>query len=229
VTFQRARSDEQREVRRRAILDAAAAMLDDMPVSEVSLNELSRRVGLAKSNVLRYFESREAVLLELLDRASREWVAEVSDELSAGIDPQRPARERGDQLAAIFSRSLARHTVLCDLLSAQAGVLEHNVSVDVVVRYKRSGYDSLTTLAEVVRRHVPELGEGAWTVCLMAIVLAGALWTHCRPSPSTLAAYQADPALAKLRLDLPTALESAVATLITGTLARSGWRPVAPA
>jgi len=99
------------------------------------------------------------------------------------------------------------------------------VSVEVVVRYKRSGYDSLATLADVVRRHVPELGEGAWTVCLMAMVIAGALWTHGRPSPSTLAAYQADPSLADLRLDLPTALESALATLIAGTLARSGRRP----
>ncbi|MEU6392218.1 hypothetical protein [Streptomyces sp. NPDC046939] len=34
-----------------------------MPVAKVSLNGLSRRVGLAKSNVLRYFESREAILL----------------------------------------------------------------------------------------------------------------------------------------------------------------------
>ena len=52
-TFQRARNEEQREIRRRAILETAAAMLDEMPVAEVSLNELSRRVGLAKSNVLR--------------------------------------------------------------------------------------------------------------------------------------------------------------------------------
>ena len=63
TTFQRARSDEQRAIRRQTILDTAAAMLEDMPVSELSLNELSRRVGLAKSNVLRYFDSREAVLL----------------------------------------------------------------------------------------------------------------------------------------------------------------------
>lgn len=60
MTFQRARSEEQREGRRRAILDTAAAMLTEMPVADLSLNELSRRVGLAKSNVLRYFESREA-------------------------------------------------------------------------------------------------------------------------------------------------------------------------
>ncbi|ATB39811.1 TetR family transcriptional regulator [Cystobacter fuscus] len=50
--FLRARSEEQREVRRRAILDTAAAMLEQMPVAEVGLNELARRVGLAKSNVL---------------------------------------------------------------------------------------------------------------------------------------------------------------------------------
>src|SRR5690242_14026660 len=119
VTFQRARSAEQREIRRQAILDTAAAMLDEMPVAEVSLNELSRRVGLAKSNVLRYFESREAVLLELLARALRTWLAELSDELTASVDPRLPARERGDQLAAVLSRSLARHTVLCDLVNAQ--------------------------------------------------------------------------------------------------------------
>ena len=69
TTFQRARSDEQRALRSQAILDTAAAMLQEMPVADISLNELSRRVGLAKSNVLRYFDSREAVLLELLARS----------------------------------------------------------------------------------------------------------------------------------------------------------------
>ena len=43
VSFQRARSDEQREIRRRVILDTATAMLDEMPMAEVTLNELSRR------------------------------------------------------------------------------------------------------------------------------------------------------------------------------------------
>jgi AcrR family transcriptional regulator len=221
MTFQRARSAQQREERRRTILDTALAMLGEMPVAEVSLNELSRRVGLAKSNVLRYFESREAVLLELLEQAMRSWLAEVADELAAGVDPDRPARDRGDRFAAVVARSLARRTVLCDLISAQAGVLEHNVSVDVVLRYKRSARDALASMVEVVRRHVPELGEGAWRVCLMGMILAGALWPHARPSASTLAAYEADPTLADLRLDLSTAVEDTLATLIAGTLARS--------
>jgi len=129
VTFQRARSEEQREIRRRAILDTAAAMLDEMPVAEVSLNELSRRVGLAKSNVLRYFESREAVLLELLDRFLGSWLAELADALGAGIEAHAAPEVRAGQLAEILSQSLAGRVVLCDLFGAQGGVLEPTVSV----------------------------------------------------------------------------------------------------
>src|SRR5450631_3457926 len=119
TTFQRARSEEQREVRRRAILDAAAAMLAEMPVAQVTLNELSRRVGLAKSNVLRYFESREAVLLELLDSAWQEWLAQLEGDLPAAVDAGASPVGRGDQLAAALASSLAARPVLCDLLSAQ--------------------------------------------------------------------------------------------------------------
>jgi AcrR family transcriptional regulator len=221
MTFQRARSEEQREIRRQAILDTAAAMLDEMPVAEVGLNELSRRVGLAKSNVLRYFESREDVLLELLERSFRTWLAEVSDELAAGADPRLPVRERSDRLAAVLSRSLARHTVLCDLVNAQAGVLEHNVSVEVVLRFKRSALDSLGVMADLVRRHVPELGNAARTVCMATVILAGALSAYCRPSASAIAAVELDPTLVEFHLELATALESAVATQIAGTLARA--------
>src|SRR3954466_16023052 len=134
MTFQRARSAEQREERRRTILDTAAAMLQEMPVADVSLNELSRRVGLAKSNVLRYFDSREAVLLELLARASREWLSHLATELPSVVRSRAAFGRRAEQLATAISASLAERPVLCDLMSAQAAVLEHNVSVEAVTR-----------------------------------------------------------------------------------------------
>jgi AcrR family transcriptional regulator len=192
-----------------------------MPAGELTLNELSRRVGLAKSNVLRYFESREAVLLELLDHAIGHWVAEVTVELAGVAEAGRPLAQRGDRLAAVLSASLSRHRQLCDLINAQPGVLEHNASVEVVLRLKRSARDNLNAVAEAARTLLPELGPGAESVCVMAVVLAGALWAHSRCSASALEAYRIDPELAGLRLELPATLEATLATLITGTLARS--------
>jgi AcrR family transcriptional regulator len=226
MAFQRARSEEQREIRRQAILDTAAAMLETMPVSEVTLNELSRRAGLAKSNVLRYFESREAILLELLDRAAKRWLSELPGQLAAGVAPDGAPRERADQLAVVLARSVAPQRQLCDLLSAQAGVLEHNVSAEVVARYKRAMSDNQAALTELALGCLPELGgDGAWKACAMAMVFIGALWSYTQHPASVLAAYEADPSLAVLRLDFTTALEEALATLITGTLARAGARP----
>lgn len=220
-TFQRARSEEQREIRRRAILDTAAAMLDEMPVSAVSLNELSRRVGLAKSNVLRYFESREAVLLELLDHAWKGWTADLPDLLTAGIDAEAAAEERGEQFAAVIGDSLAERRMLCDLLSAQAGVLEHNVSPEVAARYKRAAVDNVDALTALARVHLPELGDRAQQLAASMIMVIGAVWTHARPSQAMLAAYEADPSLAVLKMDFAIALREALATLTVGTLART--------
>jgi AcrR family transcriptional regulator len=222
TTFQRARSEEQREVRRRAILDAAAAMLAEMPVAQVSLNELSRRVGLAKSNVLRYFESREAVLLELLDSAWRDWLGQLEGDLPAAVDAGVAAAERGDQLAAALAASLAGHPVLCDLFSAQAAVLERNVSPQVAAVFKRAAIANVGALSQLALACIGELGErDAGRLAAATVLVTGAVWSHAQPSAAMLAAYEADPALASMRLDFAATLREVLEVLIAGLLARS--------
>jgi AcrR family transcriptional regulator len=222
VMFQRARSQEQREARRRAILDAAAAMLAEMPVAQVSLNELSRRVGLAKSNVLRYFESREAVLLELLDSAWQDWLVQLTEILAAAVDAAAPPARRADQLAAELAASLAARPVLCDLLSAQAAVLERNVSPQVAAQYKRAAIANVAALGRLVLRYLAELGEhDAGRFAAATVMVTGAVWPHAQPSAAMLAAYQADPALASMRPEFTATLREVLEVLIAGLLARS--------
>jgi AcrR family transcriptional regulator len=222
AVFQRARSEEQREVRRRAILGAAAAMLAEMPVAQVTLNELSRRAGLAKSNVLRYFESREAVLLELLDSAWQDWLAQLDQDLEVAVDPAAPLPERCDQLVAALASSLASRPMLCDLISAQAAVLERNVSPQVAAHHKRASIANIAALGRLVRRCLPEVGENeAFRLAGPIVIITGALWPHTQPSAALLAAYDADPALAIMRLDFTATLREVFQVLIAGTLARS--------
>ena len=219
--FQRARSEEQREARRQAILGAAAAMLAEMPVAEVTLNELSRRAGLAKSNVLRYFESREAVLLELLDSAWQDWLGQLEEELAGAVDVGAPVASRADQLAAAVAASLAARPMLCDLISAQAAVLERNVSPQVAAQYKRASIAGTSALGALLLRSVPELGEpDAFRLAGAAVMTTAALWPHTQPSAAMLAAYAADPALAAMRLDFTATLREVLEVLTAGLLAR---------
>lgn len=219
ATFQRARSEEQREARRQSILATAATMLGEMPVSALSLNELSRRVGLAKSNVLRYFESREAILLELLSQQAHDLLVEVVGQLPARIDENGPATARARSLASGLATSLASREMLCELLGTQAGILEHNVSPEAIAHYKRGAFDALDGLAALVRKVLPELDERQVAEAgVMIFVLAGSLWTHSHPAPAVRAAYAADPGLTSPFPDFTGTLERSLTLFLTGLL-----------
>lgn len=214
--FRRARSEEQRAERRAAILGVAATMLAERPVADLSLNELARRVGLAKSNVLRYFDSREAILLELLDARTGDWLTA----LDAARRPRGAVGNRSRRLAEAIAGSLAERPVLCDLISAQAAVLERNVSVEVALRHKRAALANLRRLADLVRAVLPELtDDDAFKVAAATQLTAGALWTHHRPAEAMQAAYAADPDLAVLRIDFAAALGELLTVILTGLLA----------
>ena len=65
TTFQRARKPEEIQARRETLLAAAAELFDAEGPLGAGLNAIAARAGFTKSNVYRYFESREEVLLSL--------------------------------------------------------------------------------------------------------------------------------------------------------------------
>jgi AcrR family transcriptional regulator len=219
TTFRRARNDEQRAQRRQAILSTAAAMLREMPVAELSLNEISRRVGLAKSNVLRYFETREAVLLELYDTAWKAWL----DRLDSALPPASAdgdTRTRYERVAATLTASLAADPLVCELISVSASVLERNISPDVARRHKLASIANIDRMAAQLRSSLPELSsDGAWRAAAGALLSAAGIWPLTNPTEALLCVYE-DPQLARMRLDFPTALEEILSVILAGCLSR---------
>ena len=137
------------------------------------------------------------------------------------IGSGEPVSVRADRLAAALATSLAAHPALCDLISAQAGVLEHNISTAAVLGYKRINIANVERLAEIVLRHLPELGVGnAGTFTALAAMLTASVWTHSHPPPAVVAAYEADPSLARYRLNFTEALRDSLDVILAGLLAR---------
>ena len=115
-SFQRARRPEQKEERRvHLLLTARAALHGGMEVSELGLNELARRAGMTKSNVYRYFENREALLLALLEEEAVRWRAELGARLATGSAPSGSAQ----QVAQAFAGATAASPLMCRLFSVQ--------------------------------------------------------------------------------------------------------------
>jgi AcrR family transcriptional regulator len=183
-TFQRARRPEQVQRRRESILAAARSLAQAQPVAEVSLRELADEVGLAMSNVLRYFDSREAIFLELLDAAYKSWLDLLESALPAAVRGQRtagPARAR--RVAATLTESLIGQPLLCELLSAQATVLERNISLDYARDFKRRALAHHDRLAGQLRQALPALATPASLHCaFMVVALTAGLWPFSHPT-----------------------------------------------
>src|SRR6201992_3416764 len=80
-TYQRARRPEQKLERRDPILAAARELALRDGVRAVSLADIAARVGIHKSALLRYFETREQIFLELTAQSWQEWAAALTADL----------------------------------------------------------------------------------------------------------------------------------------------------
>ena len=60
----RARSKEQIEQRIEAILDAAGTVFQNVPYEKVTMLMIAKEAGSSRSNLYRYFKTREEIFLE---------------------------------------------------------------------------------------------------------------------------------------------------------------------
>lgn len=109
--------------------------------------------------------------------------------------------------------------MLCELLSTQAGILEHNVSAGAITHYKRGAFDALAGLAALIRQVMPELDERQATEAgVMTFVLVGSLWTHSHPAPAVRAVCTTDPTLTSPFPSFTAILERSLTVFLAGLL-----------
>ena len=201
--FQRARKPEEKEVRRRSILQAARALAEEVGPIELGLNELGRRSGVSKPNIYRYFESREEILLRL-------YVEELIAVVKALEGPLRPGLDvRG--VAAVLARELLSRPLLCQLSGMAAAILEHNISAPTIAAVKGELLAMLPQAVAALRRSLPWLSEadGAFALQTIGLQLAG-LWPAANPSRAArevLSRPEFAPLCADAGRDLPRFIE----------------------
>ena len=211
-TFQRARTPEAKAAREQAILDAARGLGSERGIRAVTLTDIADAVGMHKSAMLRYFETREEIFLRLTADGWREWTPVVCDLVSAASTPAG--------VATAFAATLAARGPFCDLLAQAPLNLERNVSVEAVRAFKLTTGESLARITEAARAALPALSAAA-AVDLVATAtsLAGTFWQVSTPPPEIAELYRSDPRLGHALVDLEPRLRRILTAYLTGALA----------
>src|ERR1700691_582651 len=118
--FQRARSAEAKQLRESAILEAARTLGAERGIRQITLTDIAEAVGMHKSALLRYFETREEIFLRLTADGWREWSAALRAELEGvkGVKGVHGvAAPTAAAVAEVFASTLADRGLFCDLLA----------------------------------------------------------------------------------------------------------------
>jgi AcrR family transcriptional regulator len=148
-------------------------------LDELGLNELARQTGMAKSNVYRYFESREALLLDLLWEEWTSWFLGIQKQINSRKIP----RQDPEMLIRRIVKDIAGQRLLCLLTAALPTVLEANLSEQKVREFKKSSLDFFWQAAAYFESIAPQLSKESYARMLHdgACLIAG-LYPHAHPA-----------------------------------------------
>ena len=211
--FQRARSPEAKQHREDAILAAARSLGAKRGIRQITLTDIADAVGMHKSALLRYFETREQIFLRLTAEDWREWSAALRAKL------ERIGSPTAKTVASAFSTTLADRGMFCDLLAQAPLNLERNVSLEAVRAFKLVTHHEVDAIVEVMRRLLPGLTERSCIdVVATATSLSAAFWQMANPPPDVAALYRSDPRMAHAVFEIEPRVRRVLTAMLKGTL-----------
>jgi AcrR family transcriptional regulator len=208
-SFQRARHPGQIEQRREDLLCAALKLFRKNGLDQVSLNDIAREVGLAKSNIYRYFESREHIYLVILQRLA----AQFEQRIYTGLD-QVNGRGTVTRIADALVSAYLDSPDYGELITVVNSVLEHRLTPQLVINFRTVFLERRRRLAAALAAKLPPATpEKMMPLTLHIFLHVPGLWTFCFPSPDSRKLLE-DPRHRHLRMDFKSEMTFFLTTLL---------------
>lgn len=126
---QRARSSEQKALRRQAVLEAAETYFHEVGYEAFAMAQLAKNTGVAKGTLYLYFKTREELFLTLYEQSLIRWSQVFIGRLSDSMTSKAYAQ-------ALYRTAIADGSFL-PLLIRLEHVIEHNVAIPRLIESKR--------------------------------------------------------------------------------------------
>ncbi len=149
--WERARTDEQKEQRIAEIVAATVRLYETGDYDDITFAAIAREANFTRSNLYKYFETKEEIFLELIKHDFKRWVEDLSETVSE-------EREYGTgEFAYLWAAVLVRHPRFIRLLPMLNTTLETNVSLDKLVEFKKFFFQVMATVVSITIQALPAI------------------------------------------------------------------------
>jgi len=166
----RARMEDEKAVRRTAILEAAGALWQETGFAGFHMADVAKRTALAKGTLYIYFSTREHLFLALVDTRLHAWM----DRMQAAFAKVRD-KAGAKEAARIVCRALEADPLLDQLLPLLESSLEPGAPDAVRQEFRARLEEHTAALAAELEAAMPDLqkGQGLEAFRMIRIVHTG--------------------------------------------------------
>ncbi len=209
MNWQRARTDEKRSERKDAICSAAFNLFKHYGYENVSFNGIAAEAGFTKSNMYRYFSSREEIFLNIFSSLFEKWADDYCNQLK-----KLEQDVRVERFAKVWVNSFKSRPQFLDLIPVLFISLEKNSSFDQLVKFKRLAKERLYEIAIDISRIYPELDiEDSFRFLNLGYAATSNFWAASTENAVLKKVYRLNefkPLKTNFKNDLTIALEVAI-------------------
>ncbi len=211
MNWQRARTDEKKNERKEAIYQAAFTLFKKNGYDKVSFNGIAVEAGFTKSNMYRYFSSKDDIFLSVFADLFCKWVGSFSQQLQS-LEQEVDGRV----FAQVWVSSLLEQPKLLDLMPILFTSLERNSSFEQLLEFKRLSMNLLYGLTLDITKIYPDIeGEKAFKLLTLSYAATANSWAATMQSEALKKVYQLDEFQA-LKPDFEKDLTTSIEIIIQG-------------
>lgn len=171
----RAITDAQKLFRRQEILNGARAYFEEAGYEGFTMTQLAKRLGIVKGTLYLYFPTKEAIILALYARALEDWCEVMKVKLGSPM--------AGDDFIQLFYDTTINDPILIPVLTRLEHVIEHNVSVELLIDSKRHFQACLNRIADKIQIALGLSGnEARELIMTLGVLLSGAAQSDQGPA-----------------------------------------------
>ncbi len=210
--WQRARSADQVSQRITSILDAAGEVFGEVAYEKVTMQLIAQRAGFTRSNLYRYFRTREEIFLTLYRSDIETWAEEIVRTFTGARSPSLETFVVGWTDVLLEQERLVR---LSPLLALS---LEKNVSQDLYREFKTTLNEQVIGIIPFLQRILPGFTEDQLIDFLLfhgALVAGG--WPMSRYSEMQRSVLD-DPHLSHLRIEFREFYTKSITAYLRGVM-----------
>lgn len=150
MNFERARNDEQKNIRMKQITDSARNLFENNKYENITLSGIARELSFTRANLYKYVSSKEEVFLYIIIEDIARWNDDIVKRFKENVDITK------EKFAEIWAKSFVDHSHMIKVMSIMYSVIEKNVTIEKLTEFKISFFKEMEKSINILLILFPE-------------------------------------------------------------------------